>query len=478
MSKEQTQNTGDDVSYERPEVTEMKKYFAIIDDLFAGTGRMRECAETYLPKFPLEDKDVYKARLNSSKLHPALKETIKKIIGRFFPDPLTPNDDIPTNLLPLIDSVDSGDQDLTMYCARWAECAIKYGMAFTMVDMPYVEGAKTAADTKGSRPYFSLIKPASIIGWRMGKIKVDDEIKKGLTQLRVLEGEEVNDGAFGVKTVDIIKVYEIGKWTSYKQDKDNKWVKHRDGTMDLPFIPLVPYYTNRVKNMVAIPPLLELAYLNISHWQSQSDQDNILHIARVPILTRTGASKKPSLDSNGNVVEDKTPLGTSFIIELPSEATMGYVEHTGAAIEAGRQSLVDLENLMEQSGAQLLKADGAIKTATQAGEDNAKGRSSLGMWVVALEDAIKQTLSIADRWLSGKGEGGSVKVNANLKPELAPIERMNTAILMNKSSLLSSQTTFKTAQTVGIVDDSIKWEEEQVRINSDMPTDDFGLGDV
>jgi hypothetical protein len=36
------------------------------------------------------------------------------------------------------------------------------------------------------------------------------------------------------------------------------------------------------------PPLLDLAYLNVKHWQSQSDQDNILHIARVPILALIG----------------------------------------------------------------------------------------------------------------------------------------------------------------------------------------------
>lgn len=36
------------------------------------------------------------------------------------------------------------------------------------------------------------------------------------------------------------------------------------------------------------PPLIELAHLNVKHWQSQSDQDNILHVIRVPILVRIG----------------------------------------------------------------------------------------------------------------------------------------------------------------------------------------------
>jgi hypothetical protein len=39
------------------------------------------------------------------------------------------------------------------------------------------------------------------------------------------------------------------------------------------------------------PPLLNLALLNIKHWQSQSEQDNILHVARVPLLVAYGLGK-------------------------------------------------------------------------------------------------------------------------------------------------------------------------------------------
>jgi len=37
--------------------------------------------------------------------------------------------------------------------------------------------------------------------------------------------------------------------------------------------------------MQAKPPLLDLAWLNVEHWQSASDQSNILHVARVPICS-------------------------------------------------------------------------------------------------------------------------------------------------------------------------------------------------
>jgi hypothetical protein len=44
-------------------------------------------------------------------------------------------------------------------------------------------------------------------------------------------------------------------------------------------ITLVTLYTKRTGFMCGSPPLLNMALLNIKHWQSQSEQDNILHVA-------------------------------------------------------------------------------------------------------------------------------------------------------------------------------------------------------
>jgi hypothetical protein len=60
-------------------------------------------------------------------------------------------------------------------------------------------------------------------------------------------------------------------------------------------ITLVTLYTKRTGFMCGSPPLLNMALLNIKHWQSQSEQDNILHVARVPILTVFGLEEGQEL---------------------------------------------------------------------------------------------------------------------------------------------------------------------------------------
>jgi hypothetical protein len=61
-------------------------------------------------------------------------------------------------------------------------------------------------------------------------------------------------------------------------------VGRRERRFRADYIPFVPLYGTRLAFMMGISPLRDVAYLNVKHWQSQSDQDTILHVARVPIL--------------------------------------------------------------------------------------------------------------------------------------------------------------------------------------------------
>jgi hypothetical protein len=60
-----------------------------------------------------------------------------------------------------------------------------------------------------------------------------------------------------------------------------------------------------------------MALLNIKHWQSQSEQDNILHVARVPILTVFGLEEGQELT-----------IGSSSAASFTDRRRgSGYVEH-------------------------------------------------------------------------------------------------------------------------------------------------------
>jgi hypothetical protein len=161
-------------------------------------------------------------------------------------------------------------------------------------------------------------------------------------------------------------------------------------------IPLVTLYTKRTGFMRGSPPLLNLALLNIKHWQSQSEQDNILHVARVPLLSVFGLEDGQELT-----------IGSSVATKFSDRSKQGmeYTEHTGTAINAGKISLEDLENQMRQAGAKLLRAENtSTKSDDQTHEEHMQENSPLYTMASSLEDALDNILQIMAEWL-GEKEG-------------------------------------------------------------------------
>lgn len=126
----------------------------------------------------------------------------------------------------------------------------------------------------------------------------------------------------------------------------------------------------------------DLAYMNIKHWQSQSDQDNIMHVARVPILSGKGIPE-------GTVVK----IGVDSAIMCSAEgADLKFVEHTGAAITAGRDSLQDLqylEVLMASHGNEMLQNTGVVETATGRSLNASDNNNQIASMAIATASALK-----------------------------------------------------------------------------------------
>jgi hypothetical protein len=156
------------------------------------------------------------------------------------------------------------------------------------------------------------------------------------------------------------------------------------------------------------------------------------------------------------------------------------VEHSGAAIKAGKESLDGLVEEMRQVGAKLLAPQAAgpsgtnTKTATQVSEEAARDNSQLGAMALQLEDTLAELLDVIASF-RGESKGGTVKVQANLDPDMDPDSTMTTLMGMESASMLSRQTVFERAQDLGLIAEDLRWEDEQERIKADtlaMPGND------
>lgn len=271
-------------------VSSMSQHWPMIRALQGGTSAMRVAGEAYLPKWPNEEQKSYDARLKVATLYPAFSRTVEVLAAKPFSKPLTLSD-MPQTLEAWCDDIDLQGRNLHSFAADVFKDCVGLGMAGVLVDFPPVEGVKNREDEKrvGARPYFVHIKPENILGFKISRVNGSWR----LIQLRLLEVIAEEDGEFGEKDVEQVRVYAPGKWAIYRKVKNNlakdEWALYQEGTTTIQEIPFVFVYGDRVRFGVSKPPLLELAHQNVEHWQSRSDQQTILHVARVPILTVIGA---------------------------------------------------------------------------------------------------------------------------------------------------------------------------------------------
>lgn len=398
-----------DISTPNLDYNDMVEAWDINDALMGGTLEMRRQGQLYLPKWPNEDPDSYKERLAAATLLPAYEEAIKQNIGRVFAEPTVLSESAPEIIRKLSTDIDMEGNRLDVWAQQFFSIGFQYGLVHALVDYPRVdpESVRTKADEKaiGSRPYVTMLNPRQVIGW---KSKVEGG-KVILTDLRIRETIIIDGDDYGQTKVEQIRHIMPGKVEIYRRNRgDNgeaQWTLHEEWQTSRNDITLVTLYTKRTGFMRGSPPLLNLALLNIKHWQSQSEQDNILHVARVPLLVAYGLEEGETLT-----------IGSSTATRFDNRERQGleYVEHTGSAIESGETSLEKLEDQMRQAGAKLIRAENtSTKSVDQTNEERMQENSPLYTMASSLEDALDNILQIMAEWL-GETEGGNVDVRTEL----------------------------------------------------------------
>lgn len=438
-----------------PEVETMAADWPMISALLDSTRGMRTAGKMFLPKHPSEDEESYQYRLGVSTLFNGFAHTVDTLSGKPFSQPLKLGDDVPATLVKYCEDIDLQGRNLQAFAHDVFKTALAYGESYVLVDYPKTPQIQTLADQRisGARPYCVQIKPECVIGWRTERINGVET----LVQLRISEYVEEENGEWGVKVVRQIRVLEPDNYRIYRETEKKEWVEVESGPVSIGCIPFVAVYGSRTGYLTGSPPLLDLAYLNVEHWQSYSDQTNILHVARVPILFGAGFSEKTPIKIGSNMA----------VMHDDPNAKLGYVEHSGAAIEAGRQSLKDLEERMSLMGTQLLLRQSTQVTATEKRIDSDENNSVLSQMALNLEDSLEAVLEYMAIWDNQK-HGGSIELVTNFTD---PLRSMSVEDVLKAKALgiLSAQTAFAEMQRRGIVRDELIWAEEETYLKAELP---------
>jgi hypothetical protein len=390
-------------------VLDMMKGWEIMKAVTEGTDYLRTNSETFLPLEPREDYDAYLARVNRAVFSPFTQRLIRAATGLVLRKPITlTGDPYWTEMFKM--DVDGRKSDLDEYARRLLMCSLTYGQSHILVDYPAPSGAVSLAEERqqNRRPYWIEIDPNNLYGWRL-----DRESNYGnLIQVRLGEKAVLPDGQFGEKVFDQVRVIEPGSYRVFRKkeqieemydvsdgssagsfeagssDKDYKQVE--SGEFSLGEIPLVTIYSGKTDNLVSKPPLLDIAYLNIAHFQRQADLIHSLHVASQPMLVMEG-------------YDDQTKdlaISVNYAMATQPGNKIYYVEPASSAFEAQSAEIKELQMQMATLGISTLSQQKFVAESADARRlDRVDTNSMLAMVSMELEQKLQKAFNLSAEYV-------------------------------------------------------------------------------
>ena len=398
-------------------VIDQMKGWEIMKAVTAGTEYLRQNSETFLPLEPREDYTAYLARVNRAVFTPYTQRLIRAAAGLILRKPISVTGDAYWTEVFNKD-VDGCGSDLDEYARRLVTCALTYGHSHILVDFPAPSAARSLAEERAlnRRPYWIEVDPTDVYGWRL-----DREVNYGsLTQVRIGEKAVVSDGEFGEKVYDQVRVIEPGRYRVFRQeekklemqgpfpypasfdqsDATSEYELVESGDFSLGQIPLVTIYADKKDTMTSRPPLLDIAHLNLAHFQRQADLIHSLHIASQPMLVLEGW-------------DDQTKdmaISVNYAMATQPGNKVYYVEPASSAFEAQTSEIQELQQQMGTLGISTLSQQKFVAESADARRlDRIDQNSMLSMVSMDLESGLQKSYNLAADYLGI--EPPEVKIN-------------------------------------------------------------------
>ena len=416
----------------------MEPHWILTEDLQSGTFGIRRKHRRYLPQEPRELDEQYDNRLARSVVPPYLQRIEKMLGGMLVRKPVRLND-VGDVIREQLFDVDLQGNDLNVWCYEVSRLAIRYGHVGVLVDAP-------AAGAKG-RPYWVTYSPREILGWRT---EIIDGMQK-FTQLRLLEKVTEQDGDYGEKEVEQVRVLTPGAFEIHRRnEKSGEYTLHEEGTTSLTEIPFAVAYSNRVNFMESRPPMEDIAELNLKAYQIQSDLDNQLHISAVPMLAFFGFPQ----------TSEEVSAGPGEAIAFPSDGKAEYIEPDGKSFNAQFERLDRLEKQINTLAlASVLGQKLSAETAESKRIDRSQGDSTMMVVAQQVQDLIDNCLLFHANYL-GSNEAGSSFVNRDFLAARLDPQEIGSLLQLYTAGTITQETLLKQLESGEVLGDEFDVEEE------------------
>lgn len=415
----------------------MEPGWLLIEQLMKGTRGIRQGHRKFLPQFPRESDESYDNRLQKSVLSPFTKRLELMLAGMLTRKPvrLTDVSDVVTEQLF---DVDLQGNDLQTWLFNTSRIALRYGHVGVLVDAP-------AAGQNG-RPYWVSYSPREILGFRTEII----EGQQKLTMLRLSETVTVPDGKYGEKDVERVRVLMPGAYEIHEKDEKGDYNIVDEGTTSLNEIPFAVAYANRTGVLESMPPLDDIAELNLQHYQVSSDLSNILSVSAIPLLAIYGFPQSA----------EEISAGASEALALPESARSEYIEPSGNSFDAQFKQLEEIENKINGLGlAAVLGAKLVGETAEAKRIDRSQGDSTMMVVAQQMQDLIDNCLRFHAQYMQ-QPVAGSSQVNRDFLGQRLEPQEIQALLQLYTAGTITQDTLLKELANGDVLSEDFDIEEE------------------
>lgn len=434
----------------------------------AGTQAMRDAKTKYTPKFEQEDQSTYERRLNKTHLTNVLSDSIENAVSKPFSEELTlDSDETLEQYLEWAEDIDRRGSDLNTFGEKGFDTALGDGIGYILADSPSANSnVITVADEKAQniRPYLVYIDGPAMISYRTSVVN-GALLPTYIRYVTCSVDFDENNKSVEVKTVHEIQANHNteGYFRTYERRDEGQWSVINHGSYYFDQVTVVPINLgkNHEKNeQIVTPPFMDLAETNIAHWNSQSDQINILEYSRFAMFHFKGVDRP--VDKDNNPVSPKFGPSTVVYSQPGTDASVEAISLPVHGLEQGWIALDRMVDEMKMMGLDpLTPANSGALTASERIIDEKKANSSLANWAERYAKALEQAFQYMGLW-AGLKEPTKVKVQINTEFGVTEREINEIKILREMQTMgqLSLHTLLEEIKNRQIFDSDFNTEKE------------------
>lgn len=413
------------VDFVRDEITALKPRYDLVRDCVAGQEKIKERKTVYLPQPNAEDESEenqtrYKQYVERAVFYGVTGRTLNGLVGQIFQkDPVAV---IPPRLELMREDADGGGVSLDQQAKKALSQVLQFGRCGVLVDYPRTNAPATVADVEAGkiRPNIIVWNPWDVINWRVATIGG----QKLLTLVVISERWVTDDDGFNAETDDQFRVlrlkdgvYVVEIWRE-SEDKTvgfeivEAFVPTDAAGQPWKFIPFGFIGAENNDPTPDLPPLYDLATLNVAHYRNSADYEEASYMLGQPTPYVAGLTK----DWVDEVFKGRLALGSRAVIPLPVGGTAGLLQVQPNTMPA--EAMRHKEEQMKALGAKLIEPGSSQKTATEAGFDEASETSILSTAAKNVSTAFTNALKWSGLFIGADGEI-SYELNTDFERALA-----------------------------------------------------------